>query len=554
MMNTATPRDLRELLSLAAGFGTKTAFRDKTDGIYQDISYARFCAEATALSLMLSRRLSAGDRVMIIGENSYRWALSYMALTLMGAVPVPVDPTVRAKELATVTEASGAVGVLYAPTQRRLRRAFVGLAAVCFDKYFALVAEGKRRLSEGEAPPTPECDPDALAALFFTSGTTGAAKGVMLSHKNLLTAAMSLTDHLPIGREDTLLSVLPLSHIYECVCGFLAPIAVGATVAFGEGLSHILRNMREVCPTCMITVPYVAEALYRKCWERIKENGGETRVRRFIAVSDPVRPLSARQMMKERLLRAERAYFGGALRRLLVLGEGMDVTAQKGLRQLGVLALQGYGLTECAGLAAMNAHDGYRDGTAGVALDGCLLDIYNAQPDGSGEIRCKGDNVMLGYLGDGESAVCDGWYYTGDIGRLDADGYLIIEGRRQNCIRQAGGRSVCPEALERALCQSPLIKEAVVVGVLDPSTKDSRPAAMIRPDDEYTAELLGREADEEATELLIDEWVAEINRSLLPYQQIALYALCEEPLPKDEAGRVRRALVGELMEEIAAHA
>ena len=151
MMNTATPRDLRELLSLAAGFGTKTAFRDKTDGIYQDISYARFCAEATALSLMLSRRLSAGDRVMIIGENSYRWALSYMALTLMGAVPVPVDPTVRAKELATVTEASGAVGVLYAPTQRRLRRAFVGLAAVCFDKYFALVAEGKRRLSEGEA-------------------------------------------------------------------------------------------------------------------------------------------------------------------------------------------------------------------------------------------------------------------------------------------------------------------------------------------------------------------------------------------------------------------
>lgn len=548
------PRDLRELLSfVAARYGTKTALRDKVDGIYQDVSYARLAAEANALALMLKKRFEAGARVLIVGENSYRWALSYMALTVLGAVPVPVDSTIRAKDLVGVASAAEAAGVLFAPSQRRLRRAFTGLSAVCFDKYAALIAEGKRRLAAGESVEGVETDPEDLAALFFTSGTTGVAKGVMLSHKNLLTSVYNLSGCMPMDQEDVLLSTLPLSHIYECVCGFLAPLYCGATVAFSEGLDHILRNMREIRPTCMVTVPYVAEALYRKCWEKIKSAHRETRVRRFIAVSDPVRPLSARQAMKERLLATERAYFGGSLRRLLVLGEGMDVTAQKGLRQLGVLALQGYGLTECAALAAMNPHDRYRDGTAGRAFEGGMLDIYNAQPDGSGEIRCKGDNVMLGYLNDPqrtEGALRDGWYYTGDIGRLDADGYLTIEGRRQNCIETAGGRLICPEALERMLCQSPLIKEAVVVGVFDPETRDSRPAAMILPDGDYAAELFGRRASPEEAELMIDEWIAEINGELLPYQQISVYALCDSPVPRDAAGRVRRTLVADVFADM----
>ena len=549
----SVPKDLCELLAVvAAGFGTKTAFRDKTDGVYQDVSYARFATESHALALMLKKRFKAGDRVLIIGENSYRFALSYMALALLHAVPVPVDSTIRVKDLVGLAAEAEVRGALYAPTQKRLRRAFVGLSAVCFDKYAALVAEGKRRSAAGEALPGIEKDPDALAAIFFTSGTTGVSKGVMLSHRSLLTSVENLSRYMPVDSEDAFLSMLPLSHIYEFVCGFLMPLYHGATIAFSEGLSHILRNIREIRPTCMVTVPYVAETLYRKCWQKIKDRHRETRVRRLIAVSDPVRPLSARQAMKERLLVSERAYFGGSLRKMLVLGEGMDVTAQKGLRQLGVLTLQGYGITECAGLAAMNPHDRYRDGTAGLAFPDGMLDIYNAQPDGSGEIRCKGENVMLGYLGDPkrtEQVLRDGWYYTGDIGKIDADGYLTIEGRRQNCIETAGGRLICPEALERLLCQSPLIKEAVVVGAFDPETRDSRPAAVILPDEDYAVELFGRRAFEEEAEIMIDEWIAEINGALLPYQQISLYALCEEPMPRDAAGRVRRALVAEVFAE-----
>ena len=198
--------------------------------------------------------------------------------------------------------------------------------------------------------------------------------------------------------------------------------------------------------------------------------------------------------MKERLLANDRAFFGGSLRRLLVLGEAMDVTVQKGLRQLGVYAMQGYGMTECAALAAMDRDARYKDGSAGLAFPDTILDIYNAQPDGSGEIRYKGDNVMLGYLGDPartEKALVSGWYYTGDIGKIDEDGFLFILGRRQNCIETAGHKLICPEYLERMLCQSPFIREAVVVGRLNAETNDSEPVALVLPDLDRAVEMLG---------------------------------------------------------------
>ncbi|MBQ8341364.1 MAG: AMP-binding protein [Clostridia bacterium] len=542
--------ELREmLLDCRTRYGTKTAFREKKDGIYQDISYARFATEAEALATVLSVRFSAGDRVLIIGDNSYRWALSYMALTVLGAVPVPVDAMVRLKDLAEIITKSEAKGVLYAPEERRKKKAFVGLAAVCFDKYPVFIAEGKRRLADrvGEND-LAELDPNGLAAIFFTPGAT---KGVMLSHANILTTVRGVAEAMAIGREDVFLSHLPLSHSYECICGLLAPLYLGATVAFAEGLSHLMRNMREVHPTCMVTLPFIAGALYRKIWQGIEARGNETKVRRRISISDPVRPLSARQALKERLLAAERGCVGYSLNRLIVLGGGMDAAVQKGLRQLGIFTVQGYGVTECAGLAAISHDDRYRDGAAGLPFADAVIDIYNEQPDGSGEIRYKGDNVMLGYLSDPErtqNALRGGWYYTGDIGRIDAAGFLHVLGRRQNCIENASGRLICPEELERLLCQSPFIKEAVVVGVLNPETKDSEPAALILTDRAYLAEMFGDDLDGADPEIAVDEWIAHINEELEPYQQIGLYALRDKPFPRDRGGRVQRA---KLAKEIA---
>ena len=555
--NTALPRTLRELLADAvARFGTKTAFREKKDGVYQDISYARLGEEVKALSLMLGEHFSAGDRVVILGKNSYRWVLSFMALSALGATPVPVDAAARPKDLISIAAESGAKGILYDAELRSKRRALTGVTAVCFDKYPYLLAEGKRKLCGNQCPlHAYEADTDDLTALFFTPGTTGTPKGVMLSHRNLIASVSNVCAMIHLDEEDVLLSVLPLSHTYECVCGLLVPLYCGAAIAFSEGVAHLLRNMREIHPTFMITIPFIANALYRKCWQKIEASGRETRVRRIIAVSDPIRPLSARQSMKERLLATDRAFFGGSLRRLLVLGEPIDATVQKGLRQLGIFTMQGYGITECAGLAAMCRDDSYRDGSAGLAFPNTMLDIYNAQPDGSGEIRYKGDNVMLGYLGDAartEKALNGGWYYTGDIGKIDKDGFLYVLGRRQNCIETEGHRLICPEHLERLLCQSPFIREAVVVGTMDRETKEIQPAAMLLPDLDYALEVLGNNCTEEELDAAIDEWVAELNGDLALYQQIAFYVICDEPFHKDSANRVRRAEMAKVFAKLMA--
>lgn len=542
--------DLRELLIDSGDrFGTKTAYRERIDGIYQDVSFSRFADEARALAVVLGRRFSAGDRVLIIGENSYRFALSFMALVVLGAVPVPVDRMIRVKDLGEIAAKTKAVGVLYSAAERRKRKAYVGLAAVCFDRYPELIAEGKRCMVEAVCEPDePALDPHGLAAVFFTPGAT---KGVMLSHANMLATVRNIAHATELGAGDVFLSHLPLSHAYECVCGLLAPLYLGATVAFAEGLAHLMRDMREVHPTCMITLPFIAQAIHRKLWQSIERRGAESKVRRRIAFSDPVRPLSVRQRLKESLFARERHCIGGSLDRLIVLGGGLDAAIQKELRQLGIFTVQGYGVTECAGLAALNRDGHYRDGAAGLVFPDTMIDIYNMQPDGSGEIRYKGDNVMLGYLGDPElteKALNGGWYYTGDIGRIDEAGFLHVLGRRQNCIETTGGRLICPEELEQLLCQCPFIAEAAVVGVLNPKTKESEPAALIRVDQKYLAEAFGEDLVDEDPEMVVDEWIARINGSLKSYQQIGLYALREKDFPKDSGGRIRRA---KLAQEIA---
>lgn len=529
------------LRECAERYGTKTAFRQKKDGIYQNVSFARFYEEAKALSRVLGTKFRAGDRVMILCENGYNWVLSFMALSLLSCVAVPVDTALSTAEITAVAKHAGARGVLYGFSQSKKRRAFAGLCAVCLNRVPMLIREGKK-MSDVDGADRPATD--APAALFFTAGTTGVSKGVLLSHKNLLATLNYARGMMSLCSEDVFLSILPLSHVYECVCGFLLPFSLGAAVAFGEGLSHLLRNLREVHPTCIVTIPFLAEALYRKCWQRIEKAGREMRVRRVISLSDPVRPLAARRAMKERLLSRERAIFGGSLNRMIVLGGAMDASVQKGLRQLGVHALQGYGMTECAALAALNCDEYYCDGAAGLPFPGTMLDIYNEQPDGSGEIRYRGENVMLGYLGDPEhtaQALRGDWYYTGDIGRIDENGFLHVMGRRANCIETVSGQLICPEALERLLCQSPFIREAVVVGVFNEELRDSEPAALILPDTEYVAELFGEDFSDEDLEGAIDEWIAEINTGLAHYQQIGLYALRAEPFLRDATGRVRRA-------------
>lgn len=536
--------DLRGILrENASRFGTFRAFREKRDGIWQDVSFARFGEEAEALGAALSAEISPDTRVLIIGKSSYRWVLCYMALLCGAGIPVPADAECSPTQLAEIIKEAEVGLILYDKTAKELVKG-LDIKSIAFEEIPRHLMAGRRALATKASDFRERAiDPTAPAALFFTPGTTGKGKGVLLSHENIAATLYGMGQMMRVNENDVFLSVLPLSHAYECICGFLAPLYFGATVAFCEGLDRILQNMRETHPTCMITIPLIAEALYRKCWDNIFRQGRETEVRRAIAISDPVRPLSVRQALKEKLLSRERALFGGLLRRILILGAPVEAAVQKGLRQLGVFAVQGYGVTECAGLAALNSDELYHDGMAGLALPEGMIDVYNAQPDGSGEIRVKGKNVMLGYIGDAARngrALKNGWYYTGDIGRIDEEGFLSILGRRQNAITTRDGRLICPEELEHLLSQSPLIKEAAVVGALTPDGSDVVPVALIVPDTETAAEMVGIRGDLVSTGDAIDAFIADLNQSLHPYKQIPRYVMQNVPLPRDAAGRIER--------------
>ncbi|MBQ9802217.1 MAG: AMP-binding protein [Clostridia bacterium] len=546
--------DLRELFYAVTGMqGTSVAFHEKKQGFYQHISYGRFREEVEALGTALGARLPGEARILIIGKNSYHMALALFAAACGAGLPVPVDETVDSAELSVIIREAGITAVLYDPAvadKIKRRRIPVKISMADFP---ALIEEGRAAVQAGdESFCRRAIAPDAPAAIFYTAGTTGRAKGVQLSHRNILATLRALHAAEGIGAQDIFLSHLPLSHAYECVLGLLFPFYCGASVAFAEGIGTLMRNMREIHPTAMVTIPYFAERIYDKFWQLTKERGTETGVRRAIAVSDPVRPLSARQSLKERLLREARLPFGGALRTLFVVGDFLPAAVCKGLRQIGMFAAQGYGITECAGLAAINTPECYRDGSVGRPLEGLTFDLYNQQPDGCGEIRIKGDGVMLGYDRDDtrtNEALRGGWYYTGDLGRMDEDGFLYVIGRKQNGIECADGTLVSPEALELLIRQNPLVGEVVVAGVPNAAHTGYEPAALILPDTACAAELFGIDFRPDEIEAAIGEWLGELNATLAPSAAITLFALRETPLPRNAAGRVLRA---EVAAELAA--
>lgn len=544
--------DLREMLLASTGiYTTCAAFHEKRDGVYQQISYGKLRHDMEALGTALNGYLPQNARVLVVGKNSYHRALAFLTLICGAGVPIPVDVGVSAEDLAALAREADANAIFYDESAADKLVALPGLTAASLAAFPQLIEEGRQALDAGALSFfEKKIDPAAPAAVFYTSGTTGKAKGVMLSHNNIAFVLMQLAKTQAIEPVDCFLSVLPLSHIYECVAGLLYPLYAGASVAFGEGLHALMRNMREVHPTAMVTIPYLAEAIYKKFWSLAEREGLETQMRRAISISDPVRPLAARQALKERLLSPVRTRFGGALRRMLVVGEFLDPAVQKGLRQIGVFAVQGYGITECAGFAAIGSEELYRDGTLGFALPDSMVDIYNKAQDGSGEIRCKGSHVMLGYYNNQaltDRVLRDGWYYTGDYGKIDEDGFLHLIGRRQNCIERADGNLVSPEELEVMLRQSPFIKDAIVVGFYDEETKDYEPAALIVPDLTYTGEAYGIDFTDEELEGAVGEWVTEMNEGLPQYKQITLFALRETPFPRNAAGRVMRAVLAEEM-------
>lgn len=524
-------RDIRAmLLDVVAQHETSVVFHEKREGFYQTVSYGRLLEDVSALDTVLAARFARDMRVLLLGKDSVMRTTVLLAL-LCGGYHVVLPTGKNDAAVAAAALRTGAAAVIYDEDNAALAAALApALPMVAMAELPDAIRAGREAIKAGEAAFfEATLDPQAPVISFCGKVEYSFSMEALLIAIGALTAAQEITE------QDIFLSTLPPAAKDAVLMGLLAPLSVGASIAFGEGIDKLMTNLREVHPTTLLTVPYIAERIHDKFFALVAGNGTEAAVRRAIAASDPVRPLAARQALKERLLLTARRPFGGSLRRILTVGGQLPAAKTKGLRQIGVHAAAIYTVPFIAGAVAMTTPQRYLDGTVGAVVKPVAVSLIAPRADGAGEVCLCGKTLALG-LTDGRM--------TGDIARFDAEGNLSLIGRAAHRIVLGGDDFVCPEELEAKLLQSPLVADAAVL-LLPQGIGEL--AALIRPNDAVVEEMLGEAYSEEEVTYALDEWIEEINRSLPAAHRLAHFALLDEDLPRDRLGNLKRNDFGEFL-------
>jgi len=496
-------------------------FLQKIKGVYNQISTAEFDRDVRACAGALSALgVGRGDRVAILSYNRVEWAVADFACQMLGAADVPIYSTLPADQVAYILQDSGAKAAFVenadqlAKVQGRVAHAISFESAPGAHSFAEFLKRGK------EVKPA-AVEPDDLATLIYTSGTTGVPKGVMLTHRNLASNVTACLEVLRVTPRDLSLSFLPLAHSFERILDY-AVFLGGAPIAYAESVDKVGDNLRDIRPTIMGAVPRFYEKVYAKIQSSLAEMSPGKRstfewARRIGALSAELRrkgegaPLGLRfkhwlaSLLVFRKL-ADRV--GGKIRFFVSGGGPLSPEIAEFFFSIDIPIIEGYGLTETAPVLTLNPPDRVKLGTVGRAIPGVELKIA---PDG--EILARGPNIMKGYLNkpeDTASAIKDGWFATGDIGEIDAEGYLRITDRKKDLLKTSGGKYIAPQPIENALKLQAVVVNAIVLG-----DRQKFPAALIvaRPG-----------ATREEVQAAVDA----VNKTLAHHEQLKKFAMIEK--------------------------
>ena len=530
---------------------------------YKIFTYKEFYNDVIGLGTALINTLKLKDkRVIIIGETQIGWYTSYMAMLMGVGIAVPVDRELPVNELENVIRRSKASAIIYSPkkesdiekikenvpeveyfiemkSDKELKEKDVGLLYL-IDSGKELVKHGKNDFEKIEI------DPEEFKILFFTSGTTSNSKGVMLNNRNLAENINAITAYVELYPSDRLFSVLPLHHCYESTIGFLYPISQGASVAICEGLRYIVPNMQEAKPTAILTVPLLVENLYKKINEKIVKSKKDKMVNTMISVTNLLKGTGIN--IKRKVFKEIYDNLGGNLRIIVSAAAPIDKKVGNWLEDIGILFLQGYGLTETAPISALTPDYKLNVGSAGKPIVQAQVKVDNPNENGEGEILIKTPTLMIGYYEDEEETkkVIDeeGYFHTGDIGYLDKDGYIFFTGRSKNVIVTQNGKNIYPEEIEMMLEKIDEIKEVMVYG--KKPEKDSKKeekeliiTAKVVPNYEEIAKIHGEISDEEIYDIIWKK-IKEINKKLTSYKAIKSLEIKEGEFEKTSTMKIKR--------------
>lgn len=563
-------KSLRDLVETSAElYGDKILYIYKRGEARYSFSYNDYRRDLYRLGEGMSRIGLMGRTVAVIGESCPEYMTAYIAAVSGGGVIVPLDRDLGHAEIARFADLSGAEAVFYTEQfndvlpslaeQMPQVRYFIPIApaegsdttdgsssagdAVILP-YSELLALGDKAMEEGDRSFLDyDCTADMsqMSALLFTSGTTGTSKGVMLSHANLVASVNAASRGTIFGPDNTFVDLLPMYHSYEVTCGHLGAANLGGTVYINDSLKNTLRSITTFKPDSLIVVPLYVETMHKRIWAEIARKGMTRRVRALMKASSAMHRagIDIRRKLFKQILDG----LGGNLRYIICGGAPLSPELVRDFDAFGIEICEGYGITECSPLIAVNRHGKVRLRSVGQPVDNCEVRIADPSADGTGEIEARGRNVMLGYFENEEATAEvfteDGWFRTGDVGCMDADGYIYITGRKKNIIILSNGKNIFPEEIEEHLYTSPLIGECVVIGRKN-SAGDTRITAVIYPSDE-AVELEGKSEEEKLA--LIRDAVNTINRSLPVYKQVRDVELRSEEFEKTTTRKIKRFLV-----------
>ena len=548
--------DLKDMLNKTRElYGNKPGYKIKIGkGQYKTYTHNEIRDMINDLGTALISLGLKGKRIGVIGENRYEWELAYLSVVCGVGIVVPMDKSLPANELEEVIERSEVEAIFYSKkyeetikkikySEKNKLKHLISMDTDIHDEGIysekELIAKGKELLDSGNREYIDaKINPEEMRIMLFTSGTTSKSKVVALSHKNLISNVMDYASVVDVDSNDRILSFLPLHHVYECTVGMLVSLYVGAERAFCDGIRHIVENLNEYKITYAAFVPAIYELMYKNTWKMLEKKGKVEETKELMQEYKDKSMQEKKEVFKE-----IHDMYGGCIKLFITGAAALDKEVIESFRNWGLNLCQAYGLTETSPIIGIETNKYHRVGSIGKPIPHVQARIDEADEDGVGELVVKGPNIMLGYYNDKkatESVMEDGWFHTGDLAKIDEDGYIFICGRRKSVIVLKNGKNIYPEEMEGLVNKIEGVKESFIFGKQQTDDKDNiKIHVKIVFDKDIMKEAYKVESTEDIYRVLTEK-IKEVNSVMPKYKAIRGIIISEEPLIKTTTGKIKR--------------
>ena len=537
--------DLKDMLKESGEkYGEKIAYKIRQENGYKEITHNEVRKMVDGLGTKLIDMGLKDKRIAVIGENRYEWEIAYLSIVCGTGTVVPLDKSLPENELESLIERSKAEAIIcsqkYVEILKKTKLKYI--ISMDLEKDNDGIISQKRLISEGiqlvksgnTSFTNAKIDNEKMSIMLFTSGTTSISKAVALSHKNICSNLMDISSILDVNSSDVFLSFLPLHHVFECTVGFLFSLYVGAETVFCDGIRHIPENLAEYKVSVMASVPAIYERLFKIIKKHLEKQGKVEQI-----LKDEEKYKDSSMEKKKEVFKEIHDLLGGNIKLFISGAASLEPSIEEKFRRLGFNMVQGYGLTETSPVVAIGNKKYHKTGSIGKCVPSDEVKLLDINKDGIGELAVKGPNVMLEYYENKEATekvLKNGWFQTGDLARIDEEGYIFICGRKKSVIVLKNGKNIFPEEMETLINKEDGVEESFIFG--KPISKDPNDIKI------FVKIVYNKESFEGKTETEIKEYFNEkiksINKTMPHYKAIRGIIISDKPLIKTTTNKIKR--------------